>query len=175
MKTCSFSVTVASLGKSRAAAGPAHRATRESYSYVVIRKGPGRPRATTAAAGVGERETVSSAELLRETAQREWGRRSSPPVQDILQLLGARDGVYDGAQDINSSVTSEHNEWARLVAPPVKHKAHVTLELCTPEGTITTRTIQRSRWRNIPGLYSTARKSAAGGLWPYWPDSNDKP
>lgn len=50
----------------------------------------------------------------------------------------------------------------RLILPPLKRHGHVTLDLCTPVGTIERWTVARSLSR---AAYGAARKAAWGDLW----------
>jgi ribosomal protein RSM22 (predicted rRNA methylase) len=58
------------------------------------------------------------------------------------------------------------SSFGRIIHAPKKKKGHVLIECCTGPGRIVTHSIAKSMSQTAPGLYSAARKSRWGGLWP---------
>jgi ribosomal protein RSM22 (predicted rRNA methylase) len=52
----------------------------------------------------------------------------------------------------------------RLVMPPLKRNGHVLLDYCTPKGTLERTVVAKSHPKP---LYTLARKSFWGDLWPH--------
>ena len=63
------------------------------------------------------------------------------------------------------------NEWGRIIRSPLKRKGHVTVDVCTPYGTISRSTLSKASLNYIPSLYTALKKSTWGGLHPILPKS----
>lgn len=64
------------------------------------------------------------------------------------------------------------NEWSRVLRSPMKHKGHVTVDICTPLGTVDKATASKSLIGHIPSLYTAIRKVTWGGLFPIYNNSS---
>lgn len=57
--------------------------------------------------------------------------------------------------------------FGRIIRAPKKKKGHVLIDVCASPGIITRHTVRKSMADVMPGIYSAARKSRWGGLWPH--------
>jgi ribosomal protein RSM22 (predicted rRNA methylase) len=91
---------------------------------------------------------------------------------EIIQGDSATNAAFAGYEDLdNSKPNLTHNEHnvkfspfslPRAILPPLKRRGHVTLDLCTPSGTLERWTIPKSFSAQA---YRDARKSSHGDLW----------
>tara|TARA_B110001450_G_C17595788_1_gene470792 strand:- start:485 stop:1219 length:735 start_codon:yes stop_codon:yes gene_type:complete len=55
----------------------------------------------------------------------------------------------------------------RIIRAPIKKKGHVYIDYCASPGRIIRSSVTKASSNNVaPGIYSSARKSRWGGLWP---------
>lgn len=91
---------------------------------------------------------------------------SSEPVgmRPILQGVGATTQAFAGYEGVASDSPDRPHPLSlpRNILPPLKRKGHVTLDLCTPAGTIERWTVPRSFSKQA---YHDARKARWGDLW----------
>jgi ribosomal protein RSM22 (predicted rRNA methylase) len=90
----------------------------------------------------------------------------------IIQGDAATDAAFAGYEDFSSSdatITTSHQTPAffplslpRAILSPLKRRGHVTLDLCTPSGTLERWTVPKSFSAQA---YRDARKSSHGDLW----------
>lgn len=64
------------------------------------------------------------------------------------------------------------NEWSRVLRSPLKHKGHVTVDICTPQGTVDKATVSKAIIGHIPSLYTAIRKVTWGGLFPVYSNNS---
>ncbi|KAI1345346.1 mitochondrial small ribosomal subunit Rsm22-domain-containing protein [Xylaria sp. FL0043] len=77
-----------------------------------------------------------------------------------VQGLDATNNAFSGYE--NSPTSPDPLSLPRNVLPPIKRQGHVTLDLCTPSGTLERWTVPKSFSRQA---YRDARKAKWGDLW----------
>lgn len=89
---------------------------------------------------------------------------ANPELTTILQGETATKAALAGYESTPSTCPLRPSPLSlpRSVLPPLKRKGHVTLDLCTPSGTIERWTVPKSFSRQA---YHDARKSRWGDLW----------
>lgn len=90
-------------------------------------------------------------------------RGTLPGVEGLgfpVQGRGATDNAFSGYE--NSSEAPDPFSLPRNVLPPMKRQGHVTMDLCTPAGTIERWTVPKSFSKQA---YRDARKAKWGDLW----------
>lgn len=91
---------------------------------------------------------------------------SSEPVgvKPILQGVEATTKAFAGYENVASDSSDRPHPLSlpRNILPPLKRKGHITLDLCTPAGTIERWTVPRSFSKQA---YHDARKARWGDLW----------
>ena len=115
-----------------------------SYSYVVIRRGPRPPAATTKTGRVGDvgkRELAKQVEdstspvhlsLDRDHHEADVGRDRTPTESTGLSEVHSANDI--GGAELSASLRHEAYSWPRLVFPPIKRSGHIILDGCTAEG-----------------------------------------
>ncbi|KAL3943468.1 MAG: hypothetical protein SGBAC_002479 [Bacillariaceae sp.] len=67
---------------------------------------------------------------------------------------------------------NQRNQMGRIIRAPIKKKGHIYIDYCADPGRIVRHRVTKASSNNVaPGMYSAARKSRWGGLWP---DTNPK-
>ena len=137
----------------------------ESTAYFTARK----PAASVQPAGVeqeGEEDqqegwTVSEVVLQLLEVGASEGKQAAHSAAAALAHQVAQDGCAAASPPYQPS------SWARIIAPPVKGKRQVTMQLLSPHGTVESLVVSKRAWAAVPGAYTMARRAEWGGLWPY--------
>jgi ribosomal protein RSM22 (predicted rRNA methylase) len=89
--------------------------------------------------------------------------------------------IYEQAQDLESRYfdsdeddlglelirgEEKRGSMGRIIRAPIKKKGHVYIDYCASPGRIIRSRVTKSASKIAPGIYSAARKSRWGGLWP---------
>jgi len=82
------------------------------------------------------------------------------------QIKKERKGIQ-GVETLLEEWIPQEEGWARVLKPPRKHKRHVVLDLCVPNGSYEKRTVPQSQ--GTRGGYRQALEAHWGDLWPYTP------
>ncbi|KAJ2999666.1 Methyltransferase-like protein 17, mitochondrial [Globomyces sp. JEL0801] len=84
----------------------------------------------------------------------------------FIVLRKTKRPTIEPSTDSNSSLQLQERSyhWPRLILPPLKRPKHAVLDICSPEGLWQRTTISKS---HPNPLYSHARKSFWGDLWPH--------
>lgn len=62
---------------------------------------------------------------------------------------------------------TQRNQMGRIIRAPIKKKGHIYIDYCAHPGKIIRHRVSKATSNNVaPGIYSAARKSRWGGLWP---------
>jgi ribosomal protein RSM22 (predicted rRNA methylase) len=90
----------------------------------------------------------------------------------IIQGDSATDAAFAGIEDFDTSITDSASagqtpafspfSLPRTILPPLKRRGHVTIDLCTPSGTLERWTVPKSFSAQA---YRDARKASHGDLW----------
>ncbi|KAK3355303.1 Rsm22-domain-containing protein [Neurospora tetraspora] len=89
------------------------------------------------------------------------GSNVTDPASSFFQGPEAVDRAFKGYEDVEAG-TPHALSLPRNVMPPLKSKGHVTLDLCTPAGTIERWVVPKSFSKQA---YHDARKAKWGDLW----------
>ncbi|PSR87225.1 mitochondrial small ribosomal subunit Rsm22-domain-containing protein [Coniella lustricola] len=141
--------------------GASHRNHEDiNFSYVAIRRGMP---AKTEEAGIDvdkSDDTSPSSSVFARAARMLNDAQVNPFPQGEVATEAALKGYESVAAD---SASRPHPlSLPRNVFPPLKRKGHVTLDLCTPAGTIERWTVPKSFSKQA---YHDARKARWGDLW----------
>ncbi|KAG6367636.1 hypothetical protein INS49_001829 [Diaporthe citri] len=119
-----------------------------NFSYIAVRRGM--PASNPAPAEASPAVAEGSAEPVG--------------VKPVRQGVEATTKAFAGYEDVasDSSDRPQPLSLPRNILPPLKRKGHVTLDLCTPAGTIERWTVPRSFSKQA---YHDARKARWGDLW----------
>jgi ribosomal protein RSM22 (predicted rRNA methylase) len=119
-----------------------------AFSYIAVRRGMPAPNLVPAEASSSNVE----------------GGSVPIGVRPIRQGVEATTQAFAGYEDVASDSPDRPHPLSlpRNILPPLKRKGHVTLDLCTPAGTIERWTVPRSFSRQA---YRDARKARWGDLW----------
>lgn len=119
-----------------------------NFSYIAVRRGM--PASDPAPAEASSATTEGSSEPVG--------------VKPIRQGVEATTKAFAGYEDVASDSSDRPHPLSlpRNILPPLKRKGHVTLDLCTPAGTIERWTVPRSFSKQA---YHDARKARWGDLW----------
>lgn len=119
-----------------------------NFSYIAVRRGM--PASNPAPAETSSSTTEGGSEPVG--------------VKPIRQGVNATTKAFAGYEGVapDSSDRPHPLSLPRNILPPLKRKGHVTLDLCTPAGTIERWTVPRSFSRQA---YHDARKARWGDLW----------
>ena len=110
-----------------------------NYSYVVIRRGPRPPRATTKVGrfgDVGKRELAKLAEDATPMTSLSLAAENhdcTHPIHDHAPADELDENIFSGPE-LSAALRHEAYSWPRLVSPPIKRSGHIILDGCTPEG-----------------------------------------
>lgn len=120
-----------------------------NFSYIVARRGMPSSSSPTPAEPASP-TTSDGADIL--------------DIKSIRQGREATDQAFAGYEDISPDSPDRPHPLSlpRNIMPPLKRKGHVTLDLCTPAGSIERWTIPRSF---SDQAYHDARKARWGDLW----------
>lgn len=126
-----------------------------NFSFIAVRRGMPVPEATPEA-------TIDTADDLPTPSA-----TSDPDIltpRSLLQGEIATIASFGGYESTPSTSSQRPNPLSlpRIILPPLKRKGHVTLDLCTPSGSIERWTVPKSFSRQA---YHDARKSRWGDLW----------
>lgn len=118
------------------------------FSYIAVRRGM--PASNSAPAEPSLSATEGSSEPVG--------------VKPIRQGVEATTKAFAGYEEVASDSSDRPHPLSlpRNILPPLKRKGHVTLDLCTPAGTIERWTVPRSFSKQA---YHDARKARWGDLW----------
>ncbi|KKY38957.1 putative 37s ribosomal protein rsm22 [Diaporthe ampelina] len=118
------------------------------FSYIAVRRG-------MSASNPAPTESISS---ITE------GNSEPVGVKPLRQGVEATARAFAGYEDVASDSSDRPHPLSlpRNILPPLKRKGHVTLDLCTPAGTIERWTVPRSFSKQA---YHDARKARWGDLW----------
>lgn len=121
-----------------------------SFSFIAVRRGMPPPATGTAASQTGTEQEAQTSDILN-------------PVR-ILQGDSATAAAFAGYESASPDSSSRPHPLSlpRNILPPLKRKGHVTLDLCTPSGTIERWVVPRSFSKQA---YHDARKARWGDLW----------
>ena len=156
---CSFGHTLPSAGGKK-----------EKFSYIVAQKRrrgdedthdflndslPTLLQQTTLAEGSGEedREGEHGADALLQKAvdlERRFLDSDDDPLG--LELIRGKDN---------------RAKFGRVIHAPKKRKGHIFIDTCVSPGALTRVTVTKSMSKTLPGIYSAAKRSRWGGLWPH--------
>jgi ribosomal protein RSM22 (predicted rRNA methylase) len=160
---CSFSQNVHS--------GKIKKGNEEKFSYVVLRKvAIGTASDATA---TQDREGVWTATGARTPEE------SNPSPLTVLRKAGhassssssrrEKDDVAALLRDVDWETYSpplHREEWGRILRSPIKKKAHVIVDVCQPDATVSRSTLTKASIPKVPALYTALRKITWGGLFP---------
>lgn len=124
-----------------------------NFSFIAVRRGTPVSTATPeAAADATDNLSLSSADP------------DSDALKPALQGEGATEAALAGYESTPSASPQRPHPLSlpRNILPPIKRKGHVTLDLCTPSGSIERWTVPKSFSRQA---YHDARKARWGDLW----------
>lgn len=124
-----------------------------NFSFIAVRRGTP-VSATTPEAAVDATDDLSPSS-------------ADPDLDDLkpaLQGEGATEAALAGYESTPSASPQRPHPLSlpRNILPPIKRKGHVTLDLCTPSGSIERWTVPKSFSRQA---YHDARKARWGDLW----------
>ncbi|KAJ4421076.1 37S ribosomal protein S22 [Gnomoniopsis sp. IMI 355080] len=129
-----------------------------NFSFISVRRGiplPTPPSTATAPDAAGD---VSSSSATSQTNS-----NVISPIP-ILQGEAATNAALRGYESTAATATTRPHPLSlpRNILPPLKRKGHVTLDLCTPSGSIERWTVPKSFSKQA---YHDARKARWGDLW----------
>jgi ribosomal protein RSM22 (predicted rRNA methylase) len=61
---------------------------------------------------------------------------------------------------------TNRQSFGRILRAPKKKRGHIYIDTCAAPGAIVRHTIRKNMSSDLPGMYTAARKSRWGGLWP---------
>lgn len=127
------------------------------FSFISVRRGIPLPTPASATAAPGVTGEASS------SATPQTNSTVISPIP-ILQGEAATDAALRGYESTAATATVRPHPLSlpRNILPPLKRKGHVTLDLCTPSGTIERWTVPKSFSKQA---YHDARKARWGDLW----------
>lgn len=131
------------------------------FSFIAVRRGMPSSASTSTSASAPDHSELSDWQPPTER-----GAQSSDVINPISILQGepATTAAFSGYESVSPDSASRPHPLSlpRNILPPLKRKGHVTLDLCTPSGTIERWTIPRSFSKQA---YHDARKAQWGDLW----------
>ena len=86
--------------------------------------------------------------------------------QDRSRVSAVVDELIEEIDWEDYKPTLHRSEWGRVLRSPLKRKGHISVDVCTPYGTVTRSTLSRASLNHIPSLYSAVKKATWGGLHP---------
>ncbi|CAN8100535.1 unnamed protein product [Discula destructiva] len=126
-----------------------------NFSFISIRRGMPVPPSTAEASNTTVHHSAPWTQSHSST--------NAPPMH-ILQGEAATAAALKGYESTPTTITTRPHPLSlpRNILPPLKRKGHVTLDLCTPSGSIERWTVPKSFSRQA---YHDARKARWGDLW----------
>lgn len=131
--------------------GATHRNHEDiDFSFIAVRRGMPAPTSDAAASQTSTEQEAKSSDLLN-------------PIR-ILQGESATTAAFAGYESASPDSAARPHPLSlpRNILPPLKRKGHVTLDLCTPSGSIERWVVPRSFSKQA---YHDARKAQWGDLW----------
>jgi hypothetical protein len=103
-------------------------------------------------------------ELLRQTQSRG---SFDPQLYSQVQTL-ARQYLDSDEDDLGLELVrgEARKSFGRIVRAPLKKKGHIYIDYCAAPGRIVRARVTKASSKAAPGIYSAARKSRWGGVWP---------
>ncbi|WVQ83226.1 3-methyl-2-oxobutanoate hydroxymethyltransferase [Cryptococcus sp. DSM 104549] len=184
---CSFSQRIERPSFVRRTKHSKRNEEEKGYCYLIIGRGD-RPVISAGIFGLSERETDmlqagrvgrvgrEAAEVALLKAQGQTILREVEGHEAILETFqepvkGSADHIERGNQvlpedreEMEDSLRMEAYGWPRLVAPPLKRKGHVTMDVCAAEGHIQRVVHSKSHGKQA---YYDARKTSWGDIFPH--------
>lgn len=151
---CSFSQNVHS--------GKIKKGNEEKFSYVVLRK---------IAVGHAALSFTKDIEGVWTNLSARSPMENSPSPLSVLREAGniPRKDVAAFLHNVDWETYApplHRDEWGRILRSPIKKKAHIIMDVCQPDATVSRSTLTRSSVPKVPALYTALRKINWGGLYP---------
>jgi ribosomal protein RSM22 (predicted rRNA methylase) len=112
-------------------------------------------------------ERLKIVDILRKTQEESDSARRELLLNQAIevesQFLASSDDEL-GLELLRGDVN--RNSFGRIIRAPKKKKKHVIVDVCASPGVLVRHTVPKSMDAELPGIYSAARKSRWGGLWP---------
>jgi ribosomal protein RSM22 (predicted rRNA methylase) len=139
----------------------------EKFSYLVVQKrAPGS--SATPVASTSSWVDVNLTELLQEATDK--GTSNSDRTSILNEAVEIEKRFLNSDEDDLGLelVRSEaiRQSYGRIVRAPKKYRGQVWMDLCVAPGSIVRQHVSKRQALLAPGIYSAARKSRWGGLWP---------
>jgi len=140
-----------------------------TYSYVVLRRGP-RPVKPTEELG-REKIPVSTVGAEEQVSRQVWVDADESGNEMVLEAPEIEEPSSPSSHqlskdDLLSHLRNESYHWPKIILRPLKGSGHVTMDSCTPEGSISRIVIPRSQGKQP---FYDARKAEWSDLFPHHP------
>lgn len=138
--------------------GSTHRNHEDiNFSFIAVRRGMPAPNA------IGAEPAPDAADMFATPPEAAFDSDILSP-KSVLQGEAATKAALAGYESVPTSSDQRPHPLSlpRNILPPLKRKGHVTLDLCTPSGSIERWTVPKSFSKQA---YHDARKSRWGDLW----------
>jgi ribosomal protein RSM22 (predicted rRNA methylase) len=141
----------------------------EKFSYIVAQK-----RIVGQTPEPHPFDDVSVTDLLRRSVQSgtdEKGRTRNDIEETLIKGALSLNERFLNSDDDSLGLEllrsdSERQAFGRIIRAPIKNKGHVLIDCCVGPGTLVRSKVRKLMNTITPGLFSSARKSRWGGLWP---------
>lgn len=143
---------------------------KEKFSYIVLQK------RTNGDSDHDSFEDTDLSQLLEKTLETHSSTKMNVGPED-----SATTGLFDTAVAIEERFldsdedslglellrgATKRKSYGRIVHAPKKRKGHILIDTCVAPGQLKRSTITKAMSKAAPGLYSAAKRSRWGGLWP---------